>query len=113
MHPSTLYHSEAFQREAITTLRGADVMALRIVIMLGSTRHNRQGEAVAHWIAGRAHRRSDAGFELVDLRDWPLPFLDSPVPPALGQYDAATQPWADLADAADGFVFVAPEYNHG
>lgn len=88
-------------------------MEPKILIVLGSTRQNRRGEPIARWAAEHAKSRSDASFELVDLHDWPLPFLDNPVPPAFGQYDAATQPWADLVGAADGYLFVTPEYNHG
>lgn len=88
-------------------------MEPKILIVLGSTRQNRRGEAIARWAAERASARSDADFELIDLKQWPLSFLDSPIPPAFGQYEAATQPWADLVDAADGYLFVTPEYNHG
>jgi NAD(P)H-dependent FMN reductase len=87
--------------------------APKMLIVLGSTRQNRQGEAVARWISERANARADARFELIDLRDWPLPFLQNPTPPALRRYDDTTQPWADKIGAADGFVFVTPEYNHG
>jgi NAD(P)H-dependent FMN reductase len=52
----------------------------RIGIILGSTRPNRNGEQVAHWVQEIASRRDDATFELVDLRDFPLPHLDEPVP---------------------------------
>ena len=88
-------------------------MTPKVLIVLGSTRQNRQGEAVARWIAGRAIHHADATYEVVDLKDWPLPFLESPTPPALGHYDAAARPWADLVAAADGYIFVTPEYNHG
>ena len=88
-------------------------MAPHILIILGSTRQGRKGEAVAHWFKQHASQRKEATFELVDLRDWPLPFLDAPVPPASGQYDPAARPWAEKIATADGFVFVMPEYNHG
>jgi NAD(P)H-dependent FMN reductase len=52
----------------------------RIGIILGSTRPNRNGEQVARWVYDIASRRSDAEFELVDLRDYPLPHLDEPPP---------------------------------
>ena len=58
----------------------------RIGIILGSTRPNRNGEQVAKWVYDIASRRSDAEFELVDLRDYPLPHLDEPLPPSIGQY---------------------------
>ena len=84
-----------------------------ILIILGSTRQGRKGEAVARWLLERARSRSDMTFELVDLREWALPFFDSPVPPAFGKYDPAIKPWADKVGAADGYLFVTPEYNHG
>ena len=53
----------------------------RIGIILGSTRPNRNGEQVARWVLDIASQRDDAEFELVDLRDYPLPHLDEPMPP--------------------------------
>jgi NAD(P)H-dependent FMN reductase len=86
---------------------------VRIGIILGSTRPNRNGEQVARWVYDVASRRSDAEFELVDLRDYPLPHLDEPLPPAMGQYqNEHTRQWADKIASFDGFVIVTPEYNH-
>ena len=86
----------------------------RIGIILGSTRPNRNGEQVAKWVYDVASRRTDAEFELVDLRDYPLPHLDEPLPPSMGQYqNEHTRQWADKIASFDGFVIVTPEYNHG
>jgi NAD(P)H-dependent FMN reductase len=50
---------------------------------------------------------------VVDLRDYPLPHLDEPLPPSLGQYqNDHTKQWADKIASFDGFVIVTPEYNH-
>ena len=85
----------------------------RIGIILGSTRPNRNGEQVAKWAYDIASQRTDAEFELVDLRDYPLPHLDEPLPPSLGQYqNEHTRQWADKIASFDGFVIVTPEYNH-
>jgi NAD(P)H-dependent FMN reductase len=85
----------------------------RIGIILGSTRPNRNGEQVAKWAFDVASRRDDAEFELVDLRDYPLPHLDEPLPPSLGQYqNEHTKQWAEKIASLDGFVIVTPEYNH-
>jgi NAD(P)H-dependent FMN reductase len=85
----------------------------RIGIILGSTRPNRNGEQVAKWVYEIAARRDDAEFELVDLRDYPLPHLDEPLPPSMGQYqNEHTRQWADKIASFDGFIFVTPEYNH-
>jgi len=85
----------------------------RIGIILGSTRPNRNGEQVATWVYETAALRSDADFELVDLRDYPLPHLDEPLPPSMGQYqNDHTKEWSDKIASFDGFVIVTPEYNH-
>src|SRR5438552_5882747 len=86
----------------------------RIGIILGSTRPNRNGEQVAHWVLEVASRRHDADFELIDLRDYPLPHLDEPLPPSFSQYhNEHTKQWASKIASFDGFVIVTPEYNHG
>jgi NAD(P)H-dependent FMN reductase len=85
----------------------------RIGIILGSTRPNRNGEQVARWVQDIASRRSDAEYELVDLRDYPLPHLDEPLPPSMGQYqNEHTKAWAATIASFDGYVIVTPEYNH-
>jgi NAD(P)H-dependent FMN reductase len=85
----------------------------RVGIILGSTRPNRNGEQVAKWVLEVASGRADTEFELVDLRDYPLPHLDEPLPPSVGQYqNDHTRKWADKIASFDGFVMVTPEYNH-
>src|SRR6202047_4985820 len=61
-------------------------LMIKIAIILGSTRPNRNGEAVAKWVCDVAKTRSDAESELVDIKDFNLPLLDEPVPPSMGQY---------------------------
>lgn len=86
---------------------------LRIGIIIGSTRPNRVGEAVAKWVYGLATSRDDADFELVDIKDFNLPLLDEPIPPSQGKYrHPHTKKWAATIDSFDAFVFVTPEYNH-
>ena len=54
--------------------------------------------------------------ELVDLRDYPLPFFDAPVSPARFQGrppNPGAAAWASNVAEADGYVIVTPEYNHG
>jgi NAD(P)H-dependent FMN reductase len=87
---------------------------IKVAIILGSTRPGRNGEQVAKWVLEIASNRDDAEFELVDLRDYPLPHLDEPLPASFGQYqNDHTREWADKIAAFDGFVIVTPEYNHG
>jgi NAD(P)H-dependent FMN reductase len=85
----------------------------RIGVILGSTRPGRRGEQVASWVLEIASARDDADFELVDLADYPLPHLDEPLPPSMGQYqNAHTLEWAATIARFDGYIFVTPEYNH-
>lgn len=87
---------------------------LRVGIILGSTRPGRNGEAVAKWAFEIAKKRSDAEFELVDIKDFNLPLLDEAIPASMGQYAKEhTKAWAKKIDSLDAFVFVTPEYNHG
>jgi NAD(P)H-dependent FMN reductase len=87
---------------------------LKIAVIVGSTRPGRVGEAVARWVCELAKRRTDAEFELVDVKEFNLPLLDEPVPPAMGHYSKEhTRTWAAAIDSFDGYVFVTPEYNHG
>ncbi|MEV6278029.1 NAD(P)H-dependent oxidoreductase [Nocardia sp. NPDC051832] len=87
---------------------------IKIGIILGSTRPNRNGPQVAQWVLDTASARGDAEFDLIDLRDHPLPHLDEPVPPMFGpSVHAHTRDWAERIAPFDGFVLVTPEYNGG
>ncbi len=86
---------------------------IRVGIILGSTRPGRLGEAVAHWVYEHAKTRTDAEFEIVDLKDYHLSLLDEPIPASAGQYSQEhTKTWARKIASLDAFVFVTPEYNH-
>jgi NAD(P)H-dependent FMN reductase len=87
---------------------------LRIAVIIGSTRPGRVGESVAKWLYEQTKKRTEAEFELIDIKEFNLPLLDEPVPPAKGQYSKEhTKTWAAKIDSFDGYVFVTPEYNHG
>ena len=86
---------------------------MRIAIIIGSTRPNRNGEAVGKWVYELANNRDDAEFELIDLKDFHLPLLDEPLPPSMGQYsNSHSKKWAETISSFDAYVFVTPEYNH-
>jgi NAD(P)H-dependent FMN reductase len=87
---------------------------LKIGIITGSTRPNRKSAEVASWVLEAARKRSDAEYELVDIKDFELPLLDEPMPPSMGNYQQPhTRRWAAKVASLDAFVFVTPEYNHG
>lgn len=86
----------------------------RIGIIIGSTREGRFGEKPALWIHEIALRRTDLDFELIDLRDHPLPFFNEATSlawaPAKSEGASA---WAEKIASLDGLIVVTPEYNHG
>lgn len=85
----------------------------RIAIIVGSTRPGRRSESVAQWVHRVASASYQEEFEIVDLADHALPLLDEPTPAAMGTYTHEhTRHWAEVIASYDGYVFVAPEYNH-
>jgi NAD(P)H-dependent FMN reductase len=85
-------------------------MKAHILVILGSTREGRFGETVARWLMRQLDQWPEADFELVDLRDYPLPLYETP---PTAEQQATAQRWAEKIDAADGYILVTPEYNHG
>lgn len=86
---------------------------VKIAVIIGSTRPGRNGEAVGRWVYEQAKKRSDAQFELVDVKDFNLPLLDEPVPASMHHYTQEhTKKWSEKISGFDGFVFVTSEYNH-
>lgn len=90
-------------------------MPLNIPVILGSVREGRKSEAPAKLIVQKI---KDMGHlsQLVDFAVLPLPFLNCPQEPNAyhKKYpDPNVQIWSGIADAADAFIIVTPEYNHG
>lgn len=89
---------------------------LKIKIIVGSTRQNRFSEKPAQWILEEAKKLEGVEVELLDLRDYPMPFFDSPMSPSMGkgQYsDEGVKKWAKKINDGDAFIIITPEYNHG
>lgn len=90
---------------------------LKIKIILGSTRPNRFSDKAGAWILKEVKKRQEIDAELLDLRDYPLPLFNEPISPSMvknGEYANDTvRKWAAKIKEADGFIIVAPEYNHG
>ena len=85
-----------------------------IGIVVGSTREGRFSERAAAWFHGIAARRTDVSVEIIDLRDYPMPFFDEPASPAwMPPKDHVAERWSAKLAELDGLVFVTPEYNHG
>jgi NAD(P)H-dependent FMN reductase len=86
----------------------------KILVITGSTRPNRKSPDVAKWFMEIAQGNEAFEFELADLAEINLPMFDEPLAPMFGKYEHEhTKKWNARLDAADGFVIVTPEYNHG
>lgn len=86
-----------------------------ILVIVGTTRPNRVGRNIADWYMQFTKDRDDLTFELVDLADVNLPLYNEPQSAMWGgpyAHDYTTK-WSQRVAAADGFVFVTGEYNHG
>jgi NAD(P)H-dependent FMN reductase len=88
---------------------------MKLQIIIGTTRPNRATPRMAKWIAGEAKNLSDTEVEIIDLIDYPMPFLDEPISPRFNpdrHPNAQAQKWLDKIAEGDAYIFVTPEYNH-
>lgn len=89
---------------------------ISIKIILASIRRNRFGDKPANWIYEELKKKGNVRAELLDLRDYPMPFLDEPIPPAMQKElysNEIVKKWASKIKESDAFIIVTPEYNHG
>src|SRR6266568_3195300 len=88
-----------------------------ISVIVGSTREGRFSEKPAKWILQHLKKRKGVDARLLDLRDFPMPFFDQPLTPAMPgrppYENEVVQRWTAAIAQSDGFVFVTPEYNYG
>jgi len=86
----------------------------KIAIVVGSTRAARFADVPTQWIAKIAKSHADIDVEVVDLRDFPLPFFDEVASSAWApSQNEVAQRWQKKVAGFDGFIFTAAEYNHG
>jgi NAD(P)H-dependent FMN reductase len=88
-----------------------------ISVIVGSTRQGRFSEKPAQWIFQQLKNRGGIDTQLLDLRDFPMPFFDQPMPPAMPgrppYENEVVKRWTAEIARSDGFIFVTPEYNYG
>ena len=85
----------------------------RIGIIVGTTREKRFAMTPARWVETVASGRDDMTVELVDLRDYPMPFFDEPASNAhVPSRNEVAKRWQAKIGSLDGFIFVTAEYNH-
>lgn len=98
------------------SLTRKDFDMTQISVIVGSVRKNRFAEKPGQWIVDQL-RKHGVETRHLDLRDFPMPFFDEAIPPARPgrppYANKVVQKWTAEIRAADGFVFVTPEYNYG
>lgn len=84
----------------------------RIGIIYGSDRPTRFVDKPGAWITKLAKQRSDWEVEVLDLRDFDLPFFDEVASNAWApSRDEHAVAWQKKLAEFDGFIFVTAEYN--
>jgi NAD(P)H-dependent FMN reductase len=89
---------------------------LKVGMIVGSTRQNRFADTPVQWLVEGAASRTHLRLEVLDLRDYNLPFYNEPASPAYTG-GVFTQPeaeiWRKRIGEFDAYVATAAEYNHG
>jgi NAD(P)H-dependent FMN reductase len=88
---------------------------MKLQIIIGATRPNRITKRLAKWVANEAKSLPDTTVELVDLKDYPMPFLDEPMSPRYNPERKINEPagkWVNKLSEGEAYIFVTPEYNH-
>ena len=89
----------------------------KLLVIVGSTRPNRAADLVVPWLAGKTAEHEAFETEIVDLRDWPLPFFSEHFG-TIGDISDPTyseplvKAWNQKIKSADAFIIVTAEYNH-
>jgi NAD(P)H-dependent FMN reductase len=87
-----------------------------IVIIVASIRPTRFADHPLKWILAETPKHPEFTFEVLDLRDEVLPIYDLAGSPAMRPREYASEAEGSIGkrlDAADGFLVIANEYNHG
>lgn len=86
---------------------------LRIAIIIGSTRATRFADKPAAWLRGIVEGRTDATYEFLDLRDFPMPFFDEVASNAYApSTNEVAQRWQQTVAQYDAYIILTAEYNH-
>ncbi|MFS4438852.1 NADPH-dependent FMN reductase [Paracoccaceae bacterium GXU_MW_L88] len=85
----------------------------KIAIIISSTREARFADKPAKWLLENAQKRDDLEFELLDLRDFNLPFFAEKASNAwMPSEDENAVAWQNKLAEFDGYIFLTAEYNH-
>ncbi len=87
----------------------------KIMVIVGSVRENRAADKVLPLVQEALRKHTNLVVDVADLKDINLPFYNNPRSPSNPQFsydDPVTAAWGKRVAAADGFVFMTPEYNY-
>lgn len=85
----------------------------RIAIVIGSTRPTRFADKPAQFLLAEAAKRDDLSAEILDLRDFELPFFAEMASEMwMPSQSEVAQKWQQAVAGFDGFIFLVAEYNH-
>lgn len=90
--------------------------SLNIKVIVGSTREGRFSDKAAAWITEEIKKQKEVAVEVLDLRDYEMPFYNEPVSPSFKQEpfkNEAVTRFTKKIEEGDAFVMITPEYNHG
>ena len=83
-----------------------------IALIIGSTRATRFADKPAQWMLKQAQARDDMTVELVDVRDYNLPFFNEMASNLwMPSQDPNAVKWQNKLAEFDGYIFVTAEYN--
>lgn len=88
------------------------MMTLRVAVVLGTIRPARKTEYLARFVHQRLAVRSDVTAEWIDAAEYDFGNLKQRLKDREEVPDTM-QRLNELLSACDGFIWVAPEYNHG
>ena len=92
-------------------------MTLSLKLVVASTRPGRAADLVLPWLAGELTTDGRFDVEVMDLRDWKLPFFQEHAgsigdPSAPTYSEPIVKRWNDTMSSGDVVVVLTPEYNH-
>ena len=88
---------------------------IKIKVIIGSTREGRFSDKAAAWITEEIKKQTGIIVEMLDLRDYDMPFFNEAVSPSFKKEpyeNEAVARFTKKIDEGDAFIMVTPEYNH-
>jgi NAD(P)H-dependent FMN reductase len=92
-------------------------MMPKLQVIVGSTRPTRAADRVVPWVVERAQSHGGFDVEVLDLRDWSLPFFQEHLG-TIGDFsdptysDPIVRGWNRKIAEGDAYLIVTAEYNH-